>query len=447
MSTGASLVSTHIKGLGHALFQIHENQLKLRKRSSEDVSVDRSWITSTGLVVEGIAHQPYLHLDIRTPFGESVNESQVAKSLAESLGPSKEKYKVGGWHIQFVEDTNLGSNHRVFVDLLEIQSKPSPLEYKDAGLPLELAIESLGEMVMAEKGDASFQFMYGSANMCFSLLFLNGSPFHVLRVSMGPSPEVALRIKQHREFVLSLGKMTSSGLSTFLVAKDPLLEFEPIRDLKPDSVILGLPQETTMDSGVSLLHLGLASAARQRDFSSHNRVSQKSRSQNYNLRTQHGFLISLALTAGFCLIVTLAFLGANHFGKRQLQKLRTSALAYQGQVDSIKILRTEKMNIELGLKELRPVWSKPLAWSEIFTDLSSALPAQSGMDGLSVVKNAEGQTEMSFRAWVRDWDQVQLIQKKLSSTYPFSSVNLSEQRKDLASGVVIFHVTCILERN
>lgn len=85
-------------------------------------------------------------------------------------------------------------------------------------------------------------------------------------------------------------------------------------------------------------------------------------------------------------------------------------------------------------------------WSAVFTGLSAALPLEAGIDGLSVIRKPEGDLELSFRAWVKDWDQVQVIQSKLSTTVPFSSVSLSEQRKDLATGKVIFHVTCRLER-
>ena len=53
---------------------------------------------------------------------------------------------------------------------------------------------------------------------------------------------------------------------------------------------------------------------------------------------------------------------------------------------------------------------------------------------------------MSFRAWVRDWNQVQAIQKKLAEGRRFSGITLSEQRKDMATGVVIFHVTGKVER-
>ena len=61
-------------------------------------------------------------------------------------------------------------------------------------------------------------------------------------------------------------------------------------------------------------------------------------------------------------------------------------------------------------------------------------------------KQASGDLELSFRAWVKDWNRVQDIQKNLLATGYFKTVSLSEQKKDLASGVVVFHITCILNK-
>ena len=78
--------------------------------------------------------------------------------------------------------------------------------------------------------------------------------------------------------------------------------------------------------------------------------------------------------------------------------------------------------------------------------IAASLPEQAGIDGLTVGRKPDGSLEMSFRAWVRDWNQVQAIQKKLEAGKLFSGISLSEQRKDLTTGVVIFHVTGKVER-
>jgi hypothetical protein len=109
-------------------------------------------------------------------------------------------------------------------------------------------------------------------------------------------------------------------------------------------------------------------------------------------------------------------------------------------------LRKEKAGIERSLQGIRPVWNLPVDWRAVFSDLSAALPKEAGIDGLAVTRRADNELELSFRAWVKDWDQVQKIQRRLSDAPTFASVSLSEQRKDLSTGVVIFHVTCLLER-
>ena len=164
--------------MGHAIFQLQDQHLVLQRSSKESAKVDKGWITRTGLVVEGLVGQPYIHLDIRTPFNETVGTSQVDAGLSESLGPRQGKFRRGGWHIQFVEDTNLGSNHRIFIDLEDSAKKNEAIADRDACLTLEIAMEALGELVMAEKGETSFQLLYGGSHFCMSLLFVNGSPFN-----------------------------------------------------------------------------------------------------------------------------------------------------------------------------------------------------------------------------------------------------------------------------
>src|SRR5690606_36377856 len=100
MIRSKNLISTHIRGAGHALFQVRDHRLELRARSSEDVAVDGSWINKTGLIAEGLPFQPYIHLDIRTPFGETVGARQVEEALAESLGPRRDR-----------KSTRLNSSH------------------------------------------------------------------------------------------------------------------------------------------------------------------------------------------------------------------------------------------------------------------------------------------------------------------------------------------------
>ncbi|HKP97691.1 MAG TPA: hypothetical protein VJ385_18260 [Fibrobacteria bacterium] len=413
--------------------------------------MDGAWINKTGLVAEGLARKPYIHLDIRTPFGETVGESQVQEALAESLGPRKDKYRLGGWHIQFVEDTNLGSNHRVFADLIETTASSGGLAGMDAGLSLELAIEALGELVAAEKGEQNFQLLYGGAQFCYSLLYLNGSPFHVLRVDEGAGDKAAARLRRHREFAPgnrdSAQTNGRSGLKTFLPEGDPLRETATVRDLRPDAIGLGAADGSAETGNAWPLHLGLAHAARQRDFSPHNRVAADARRRNEGIRTRFRFFLAMGAAAVLCALAAAVFAIAIHRSQSELRTLKEKASAYQAQVDSIRALRKERARLEAAVGDLQPLWHGAMDWNSVLGSIASALPKEAGMDGLSVSRQADGSLELSFRAWVRDWNQVQGIQKKLSASRRFSGVTLSEQRKDMQTGVVVFHVTGKLGRD
>lgn len=429
------LLSTHIRGKGHALFHVREQKIELRRRSPDEMKVDGNWINRTGLVAEGLASQPYMHLDIRTPFGETVDGRQVAEALAEALGPKRERYRLGGWHVQFVEDTNLGSNHRVFVDLIDGDRGGAAQAGMDAGISLELAMEALGEMAAAEKAEATFQLLLGGREFCYSLLYVSGSPFHVLRVPEAAGPKAIARLRRHREF--AGGRSGPGGLRTFLPKGDPLWDYPEAKDLKPEAFTLaGAPE-----GGEALLHLGLAAAARQRDFASHNRVPSEARRRNESIRTRFRFYLALTATASGLALAAGAFGLAIRYSERQAGELRAQASAYQAQVDAIRALRIRKARLEASIADLKPIWRGQADWNAAFSDLAKALPKESGIDGFTVIRTQDGELELSFKAWVRDWDQVQAIQKRLAAGGRFASVSLSEQRKDLATGVVVFHVT------
>jgi Tfp pilus assembly protein PilN len=232
-----------------------------------------------------------------------------------------------------------------------------------------------------------------------------------------------------------------------LLQGDPLWETDAIRDLKPETFALPTAARPAGEGNAWLLHLGLAQAARQRDFSAHNRVAAEARRRNEGIRTRFRFFLAVGAAAAICALASAGFGFAIHRSQSQLSALKAQASAYQSQVDSIRALRKERMRLEASVADLKPLWHGPMDWSAVLAELGAALPKEAGIDGLSVVRQADGNLELSFRAWVRDWNLVQGIQKKLSAGGRFTGVSLSEQRKDLQTGVVVFHVTCNLERD
>jgi hypothetical protein len=325
-------------------------------------------------------------------------------------------------------------------------------------------MEALGDLVAAEKGEQNFQLLYGGNRFCYSLLYINGSPFHVLRVGEGAGAKAAMRLRRHREFAPGPGRNGSSGLKTYLLKGDPLWDGAAVQDLRAEAFdlsavtsplngALGSPsadgaaaQIPNADANSWLLHLGLAQAARQKDFAAHNRVALEDRRRNEVIRTRFRFFIALAATATLCALVAAAYGLAIRTSQSHLYELKEKASAYQSQVDSIRALRFDKTRLEAAMMDLRPLWRGPMDWRMVLGEIAGALPREAGIDGLAVSRQPDGGQELSFRAWVRDWNQVQAIQKKLTATKRFASVSLSEQRKDMATGVVIFHVTCRLEK-
>jgi hypothetical protein len=173
----------------------------------------------------------------------------------------------------------------------------------------------------------------------------------------------------------------------------------------------------------------------------HNRVPSEARRRNQSIRTRFRFYLALTASAVAAALAAGAFGLAIRFSERQVTDLSAQASAYQAQVDAIRALRVRKTRLEASIADLKPIWRGQADWNTVLSDIAKALPKEAGIDGFTVARAQDGELELSFKTWVRDWDQVQAIQKRLAAGGRFTSVSLSEQRKDLATGVVVFHVT------
>ena len=132
------------------------------------------------------------------------------------------------------------------------------------------------------------------------------------------------------------------------------------------------------------LHLGLAMAATKRDYAEHNRVEREGRLRNRSVRGRSRFGMAMLATALACGLVAGAYALAIRSAQAQTARLSSQASAYRAQVEAIRHLRTERARLLAALAGLKPLWSGPIPWSEVFAELSGALPAQSGIDGLQV---------------------------------------------------------------
>ncbi len=328
----------------------------------------------------------------------------------------------------------------------------------DGQYPLELAIEAYGEKIFADKGEANFQFLFRENNFAYSLLFLNGAPFHILKISLGSlknDQDFEKRILQHREFALNQGKLGQTALKLFYQGEIELQNLLLLQALKPIHLPpLGNSDENKIAKstspslgGKSTLHYGLALVAHQAQYQGHNQSAQEEKNSNYLVRTRFQFLKIFAGIFVLCLLILSGLFLSNFLLQNKINKLNASYQVFQNQVEKIRDLRKEKKQIEISVTNLSPVWNLPINWSEVFQGLAKALPHEAGMDGISATLRPDGKISLSFRAWVKDWNQVQGIEKMLSHTHPFSNIILSEQRKESTSGTVVFQVSALLERN
>ncbi len=463
-ATARNSVLTFIPSQGSALFTGGVDKLRLRSFHGENSAPRSSSVRKTARIVKAVTDSHFLHLDIRTPFGEPATDESVHKALDEALGPKRGRYHLQGWHLLFAEDTNQGSNHRIFAGLIPLNEGrenqgEEDSRYFDECLPLEAAIEALAEKFAAETGTANFQFLLLFASRLYSLVFVEGQPFHLLRLEHSrfagkESPEwdwprIAQRLAQHREFAC----MGRSGIRDVPLVTPSVEGIAPLSswdnpDIRVWDCGCGKPAAGEWDpsrASISIAHLGLALATVSERWSPHDRLEGIGRARNTSLR--HAFLAGgfTFMAILICLAVAGFYFQRHYTVTSRIATLKAEAGIHAGQVAAIETLRANKAELEKHLARIQPVWKDPIPWHGLLDAIASALPEQSGMEGLSATQ-VEGATRISFKVWVRDWDQVGSLQEKLSASDYFSQVELSEQKRDPRSGIVAFYVNCRIRR-
>ncbi len=468
-------ILTFIPSQGRATFKVRDGHPRLESFHTAEWMPDYASVHAYHHIVKGLAGTRFLHLDIQTPFGESVTDEAVEKALSESLGKKRGLYRLQGWHLFFAEDTNQGSNHRVFAELAVFAAnevnggegggatdKEKIPRLVDAWLPVEAAIESLAENFAIETGQADFQLLLPFASYLYSLLFIAGQPFHLLRLNQENFVEgntgtwnwneVETRLIRHREFGLAARPtVTELGMVLPTLSKnDGRAPIPALKNWKIRAWDCGCAKPFKGDwdpkySSAILVHFGLALAATTGHWESHDGLSGVGHQRNITLRQSFLAAKTTALALILCLTAWGAYLFRHHRVETRIAALAAEARVHGGQVESIERLRIEKNGLEEELLRMQPVWTKPLAWDAILAVITQALPTEAGMEGLAAM-NSEGTTRLSFKVWVKDWDEVGAMQEKLSASPYFSHVELSEQKRDSQSGIVAFYVNCRLRR-
>ncbi len=432
--------SVHIAGHGVGQFYFSEGHLKAIQFLEQAQNVDHKWVRHTTKIIEGVAGIPFLHLDIRTPFGESADEDLVNKALEEALGPKKDNYILRAWHILFVEDSHLGSNHRVFAELKK-SKKDTEILSADVSIPMEIGLEAIGEEIAAQTKCLHFQLVYELDTMLYSWIFHNGAPYHLLCLNITLEADLVQRLLAHRQFLVGQEKNGNLILKSFAL-NQVNKQSEPVKNWAKAMDSVEIWQGPV--AYANLLHYGLASVLKNPALQEHARPQK---AHTFTLIRNRFFAGQMLLaTFIFCLVI-LSIMGIYFNGiKREHHKLMAVADTHALQIKNISHYRLEKIQLESKALELKPVWKSGYAWKIILQSIANALPEHSGLEGLMVTQTPTGGSDLSFRAWVKDWNAIRGIQTKLEKIPEFKSVSLTDQKRDLASGLVIFHVNCLLEK-
>jgi hypothetical protein len=445
-------ILTYIKHGGHSVFQ--GSVAPVCTSSSNNLNVDAKWIRSISCIIQGVPDITFLHREIRLPFGTELSDNDVEQSVQECLGANRNKYGNALWHEFFQEDTNQGTQHRVFISFLESEELHTASPEADMRMPLESAALALATRFQEETGESDFQIILSCEKHLFSILFLGGSPYHLLRILSEDRKYAVDRLKKHAEYGLSAASKSRS-LRIFLLppsddwlhsslAQDPLWEPERVN---PEAVFHGFAgPERKEDKGTMLFRYGLFLAGNDPDLVRHDRASQKEKGRIADIRDAFRLKKAL-LVSGILSLAVIAFFGWKLWhASVELRDIKDRAAAYQEPLAAISLYRQQKQQLIDTLQGLRPLWHLPVPWHRVFHTIISALPEQSGMDAFLVEKTRDGTLELRFKAWMKDWDRVATLQDRLNTSPLFSEVTLSDQKKNLKKGTVHFHVSCKVER-
>ncbi len=389
----------------------------------------------------GVAGLPFLQIEVRTPYGESITEAMVASAMREALGPKSETLALQGWHVTHLEDTHLGSQHRVFATLAGADESERPGLW-DQLLPLELAVVALGDWTARTTGRSQFQLVLARGGWIYSLAYRHAQAYHLIRVSDRPFDFACKRLSEHRLYAQEPGDGEEFAVFADLPASahvDISAALGETRPLPSPPGYGGGPKP-----GADLWHFGLALAAVREEGAIHNRAGARRQDANLEIRMWDR-LAKTALAA--LLLGGLAFLGegARLLSVRSaLAGARAQAAQYASRVEEIQALRAERRNVLDSLLQLRPLWHRPTPVDRVLRGIAAALPPHAGLDGVLLRTAGDGKKTVSFLGWVGDWNEIRPVQERLRKLPYFSDVALSDQRQDPSRKRVSYHATCTL---
>lgn len=403
---------------------------------------------------------PLLHLDIRTPFGEDVSEEQVESALQAALGPHRDKRELRGWHVLRVEDTHVGSVHRLLATFSanpEAQAIDLAAHQADYALPLELGIYGLGNLIGPKLGMGTkpWQLLMRHADHLFSALFIGGYGVHIKSMA-ATHPEAMSRLLSHAAMLNLSESAEAETQSPSVVVLGPGLNLPATPSSKPYSLTsMGMAEclikhdllkasDPASLSSQECLALGMAVAAAREEIRSHDQNPEEVAPALRGQRMRANLVVSLGLSLTAFAVGSLG-LGLVRKHHQGIQKVLLESAADHGkQVVQLESFRKRLASVEDSLTFLGNLAQEPYPVSLLLSRLGE-VSTQGGVQAMQIRRLDDGGLEMRLRAFTSDWEKVEGIRSTVGRIPGATHAEIAEQRKEGGQGKVFFDLSAKVE--
>ena len=388
--------------------------------------------SSTHPICYGTLQQKFLHLDVLTPYDSEIDETEVRKTLKEQIGTEIISDTTIGWYEYFVESTPQGSSHRIILFMQQTTAKQS-----DASFPVEAGLLAYHLNWWGQKQIGSSISLVRMENHIYSILFLNGAPHHLLKIDAQlPVKLLVERLHEHALY----NNQSKESITAFPYMTVNLNNSDLERALE-DKETFGLKQTEIAHSLEDSLHIGLALCFHSPEWLPLDNTPEEIK----NTRTQQREKRTLIKTLIFSVSIFLLLAGVTSLPwfsvTSRVKGLDKLIFEHKPLVEKF---HSNNQIIDSRLKDIRtfkPLWTPPLPWNDILTELSNALPDKGGINHLVFQKS---KSTVQLEAWVQDWDTVTDIKARLEKSPRYGHVKLSDQKKSNRNNRVRFKITAKL---
>ncbi len=386
--------------------------------------------------IELITGVDFLHCDIRTPFGEEVNEDQVEAALQSALGPKRESYHLRGWHVLHVEDTHVGSVHRLWMTLDYSENEEKSGLAADYRLPLELALMGLGASLNANFSGKPWQLLFLFEKRVYSLIFQGKSVLHARSFPLDDENTMTQSLQHYRGIGFSenprepVARVLGPGLDWVLPPNIAPEAWLRLTDLLPQLQ----PLETSVEKALAL---GICAGLENEAMLVHDSLPEE---DGYALRAKRlaracFFSVAMALTSSLVGAGALS-LSLNQ-AKADNQALQLKAAGHQKQVLALQELRQLLQARNDSLQSLGILARNPYPASLILGHLAAAAD-HGGILALQMLQDDSGQVHLRLKAWTANWEKVEGFRGALAKMPQARSAEVMAQKKESGQGKVQF---------